>query len=293
METIKNPLVAGWYADPEARFYEGKYWIYVTRSATDYKKQTNLDAFSSVDGIRWTKHEGIIRMEDFPYVTQAVWAPTILRKDGKYYLIFASNDIHRNEEPGGIEIAEADRPEGPFRSMLGRPLIDRFIYGAQPIDAHLFGDEDGRIYLYYGGWGHCNIAEMSPEMNGFIRNKEGNLFKEITPPGYVEGPCMMKYDGTYFLMWASGNWTDGTYCVNYCSASSPWGPFQKTETILEAQEGIADGPGHNGYLEDNKNNKLYIVYHRRYIGDKEPGHRVLCMDRMEIENGRILPIIMT
>ena len=62
-------MVAGWYADPEARFYEGKYWIYVTRSATDYKKQTNLDAFSSVDGIRWTKHEGIIRMEDFPYVT--------------------------------------------------------------------------------------------------------------------------------------------------------------------------------------------------------------------------------
>ena len=112
---------------------QGKYWIYVTRSATDYKKQTNLDAFSSVDGIRWTKHEGIIRMEDFPYVTQAVWAPTILRKDGKYYLIFASNDIHRNEEPGGIEIAEADRPEGPFRSMLGRPLIDRFIYGAQPL----------------------------------------------------------------------------------------------------------------------------------------------------------------
>ena len=95
METIKNPLVAGWYADPEARFYEGKYWIYVTRSATDYKKQTNLDAFSSVDGIRWTKHEGIIRMEDFPYVTQAVWAPTILRKDGKYYLIQAGRSLSK------------------------------------------------------------------------------------------------------------------------------------------------------------------------------------------------------
>lgn len=81
METIKNPLVAGWYADPEARFYEGKYWIYVTRSATDYKKQTNLDAFSSVDGIRWTKHEGIIRMEDFPLCyTGSMGAPRYLEK---------------------------------------------------------------------------------------------------------------------------------------------------------------------------------------------------------------------
>ena len=50
-----NPIVSGYYADPEARFYEGKYWIYVTRSDTDYTKQMNLDAFSSEDLIHWEK----------------------------------------------------------------------------------------------------------------------------------------------------------------------------------------------------------------------------------------------
>ena len=38
-----NPIAEGYYADPEARFYEGKYYIYVTRSETDYKKQMNLE----------------------------------------------------------------------------------------------------------------------------------------------------------------------------------------------------------------------------------------------------------
>ena len=78
------------YADPEARFYEGKYYIYVTRSFTRFEDQMNIDAFSSSDLIHWEKHEGIIDMSGYPYVHRAVWAPTITEKNGKYYLMFAS-----------------------------------------------------------------------------------------------------------------------------------------------------------------------------------------------------------
>ena len=67
-----NPIVPGWYADPEARFYEGKYWIYVTRSFTAYTDQMNLDAFSSEDLVHWEKHEGIIDMSGYPYIYRAV-----------------------------------------------------------------------------------------------------------------------------------------------------------------------------------------------------------------------------
>ena len=91
-----NPIVEGHYADPEARFYEGKYWIYVTHS-TAFPEQKNLTAFSSVDLVNWQCHENIIDMQDFPWVWGAVWAPTIIEKNGKYYLIFATNDIHTDE----------------------------------------------------------------------------------------------------------------------------------------------------------------------------------------------------
>ena len=74
MAVIHNPIVPGWYADPEARRYNGRYYIYVTRSFTDYRKQMNLDAFSSDDLVHWTKHEGIVDMSGFPHIWRAACA---------------------------------------------------------------------------------------------------------------------------------------------------------------------------------------------------------------------------
>lgn len=36
-----NPLFPGWYADPEARIFQDRYWIYLTYSAP-YDEQTFL-----------------------------------------------------------------------------------------------------------------------------------------------------------------------------------------------------------------------------------------------------------
>ena len=40
-----NPVIPGWYADPEAHVFAGEYWIYPTYSAP-YEQQTFMDAFS-------------------------------------------------------------------------------------------------------------------------------------------------------------------------------------------------------------------------------------------------------
>ena len=105
------------------------------------------------------------------------------------------------------------------------------------------------MYLYYGGWGHCNICKMNEEMTGFVPFEDGEVFKEITPPDYVEGPCMMKRGGKYYFMWSAGGWTNGTYRVNTCIADTPWGPFTEASTILSTGDSaIANGPGHNGFL---------------------------------------------
>ena len=208
-------------------------------------------------------------------------------------MVFASNDIQNDEEEGGLEIAVSDCPEGPFRGYLGHPLVDKFVNNAQPIDAHFFKDDDGTIYLYWGGWKHCNVAIMNETMDGFVTLQDGSWCKEVTPPDYVEGPCMLKKDGAYYFMWSAGNWMNGSYHVNYCKADSPFGPFTEFTTILEAQGGIADGPGHHGYLYIEEKKQWLIAYHRRFIGDKEAGHRVLCLEKMVFENGEILPIRMS
>ena len=48
---------------------------------------------------------------------------------------------------GGIGVAVADKPEGPYRDLIGRPLIQNIVNGAQPIDQFVFKDTDGTFYM--------------------------------------------------------------------------------------------------------------------------------------------------
>src|SRR4026207_2154181 len=92
-----NPVIPGWYADPEAHLFEGQYWIYPTYSAP-YNQQVFMDAFSSTDLVTWTKHSRIIDTSTVKWARRAMWAPSVVFKDGWYYLFFGANDIQNDRE---------------------------------------------------------------------------------------------------------------------------------------------------------------------------------------------------
>src|ERR1035437_10898067 len=54
-----NPVLSGWYADPEGAVFGTQYWIFPTWSAR-YNEQVFLDAFSSPDLVHWTKHSHVL-----------------------------------------------------------------------------------------------------------------------------------------------------------------------------------------------------------------------------------------
>lgn len=292
---MKNPVIKGWYADPESRVYNGKVYMYVTRSLP-FEDQHNLDLVVTDDLKTFTKIESILDMSTFKGATFAIWAPTIIDKDGKYYLIFAANDIHEDNEPGGLYIGVCDKPEGPFVNVFadGRPLLNVFHYGAQPIDAHLFKDDDGSIYLYYGGWKHLVGCKMNETMDGFVDidvvGAKDNKFIELTPDTYVEAPYVRKMGGKYHLLYSTGGWTNGTYCVKAGVADSPLSSFTYYDDILKA-DNLADGPGHNSAFTFNGVD--YVAYHRRRIGDKYPHNRELCIDEISVEGDKFHPVKMT
>lgn len=288
-----NPVFPGWYADPEGTIFENKYWIYPTYSAP-YGKQVFLDAFSSPDLIQWTKHSHILDTTSIKWAKRAMWAPSIIQKDKQYFLFFGANDIQSDAEKGGIGIAVADKPEGPFRDYLGKPLIDKFHNGAQPIDQFAFKDADGQYYLIYGGWRHCNIAKLNKDFTGFVPFEDGTTFKEITPQGYVEGPFMFIRNGKYYFMWSEGGWTGPDYSVAYAVADSPFGPFKRIGKILQQNPAIATGAGHHSVIHEKEKDAWYIVYHRRPLGETDGNSRVTCIDRMYFdEKGLIQPVIIT
>lgn len=288
-----NPVFPGWYADPEAAIFNKKVWIYPTYSAP-YDKQVYLDAFSSPDLVHWTKHPHITDTSKIKWAHRAVWAPAITEKNGKYFLFFGANDIQNDKESGGIGIAVSDKPEGPFTDYLGKPLIDKFYNGAQPIDQFVFKDTNGKYYLIYGGWKHCNIAQLNKDFTGFIPFDDGITFKEITPDGYVEGPVMLKRNNKYYFMWSEGGWTGPSYSIAYAIGDTPFGPFKRINKVLKQDTAIATGAGHHSVINVPATDNWYIIYHRRPLGEIDGNSRATCIERMYFDKaGFIKPVIIT
>jgi len=282
----------GWYADPEGLVLDGQYWVFPTFSAR-YEEQVFFDAFSSNDLVNWEKHERILDTTAVKWAWRAMWAPSAIEKDGQFFFFFAANDIQRDEETGGIGVAVSDSPEGPYSDYLGEPLIGTFHNGAQPIDQFVFQDGDD-YYLFYGGWRHANVAKLNASFTGFIPFDDGVTFKEITPEGYVEGPFMLKRNGTYYFMWSEGGWGQDDYRVAYAISESPLGPFERVGTILEQDPSVATGAGHHSVINVPGTDDWYIVYHRRPIPNEDRDHRVTSIDRMVFnDDGTIRPVQMT
>jgi beta-xylosidase len=288
-----SPVFPGWYADPEGIIYDNMYWIFPTYSAP-YEDQVFFDAFSSGDLTNWKKHSCIVDTGAVKWAEKAMWAPSVIKRNGKYFLFFGANDIQSDAEAGGIGIAVADRPEGPYNDYLGKPLVDKFHNGAQPIDQFVFEDSDGKLYLIYGGWRHCNIVRLKDDLTGVEPSVDGTLFREITPEGYVEGPFMFIRNNKYYFMWSEGGWTGPDYSVAYAISDSLYGPFDRIGRILRQDPSIATGAGHHSVMHIPGTENYYIVYHRRPVGEQDRNSREVCIEKMEFdENGFIKEVVLT
>lgn len=313
-----NPVFPGWYADPEARIFDNQYWIYPTYSDDygtpdrstkisaaqlkiqrntinpQYLKQTFLNAFSSTDLVQWKKHSHVLDIKNVKWAAYSIWAPSITKKDNRYYLFFGANDIQNDKQPGGIGVAISQHPYGPFIDYLGKPLINKFYNHAQPIDQFVFKDTNGQYYLIYGGWKHCNIGKLNKNFTGFIPFDDGEIFMPITPDNYVEGPFMFVRKNKYYLMWSEGEWTGPDYSVAYAIGDSPLGPFKRIGKILQQDSSVATGAGHHSVINIPGTDDWYIIYHRRPLGTTNGNHRETCIDTMSFdENDFIKPVRIT
>lgn len=283
-----NPVLPGWHADPELHLFAGRYWIYPTVS-DEYHKQTYFEAWTSSDLTNWRCTGRILDFADIAWSTnRAAWAPSCIERDGRYFFYYSAGD------GAGLGVAVAEKPDGPFRDALGKPFIAESPFGAQPIDANAFIDDDGQAYLYFGGLARAIVVKLARDMISL----DGD-FQEITPENYVEGPFLFKrpnarHENEYYLMWSEGGWGDSSYGVAYGRAVSPLGPFPRIAAVLASDPRIGNGAGHNSVLRLPETDQWIIAYHRRPPEETHGNHRVVCLDRMSFdENDNIEPIILT
>ena len=142
--------------------------------------------------------------------------------------------------------------------------------------------------------GIATSLKLKNDFTGFVPFDDGEIFKEITPKGYVEGPFMFIRNGKYYFMWSEGGWGGSDYKVAYAIGDSPMGPFTRLNTVLEQDPAIGKGAGHNSVIQIPETDEWYIVYHRRPLDRTGANERATCIDRMYFdENGFIKPVKIT
>ena len=257
-EKSGNPLFEGWYADPEGAVFGDEYWIYPTYSA-DFDEQTYMDAFSSSDLVHWTKHPRVLSNENVSWVKRALWAPAVIQANEKYYFFFGANDIKNNEQEGGIGVAIADNPAGPFKDALGKPLVSRSSPGIVAprdfIDPNVFIDNDGTAYLLVGQ-NALNIIRLNEDMISYD-NKPVVLNNTTDLPYFFEGIWMHKYDGKYYLSYSTGpNITGKAPQIAYATADSIYGPYTYRGIILNE---VSSHTNHHSIVEYK--DRWFLFFH--------------------------------
>jgi len=196
----------------------------------------------------------ILDVEDIPWAGRQLWDSDVVEKDGRYYLIYSLKDKNDTFHLG---VAIAEKPEGPFI-----PLPDP-IRGSYSIDPCAFKDDDGEIYVYFGGlWGGqlqryrdnkalesavlpegaepalpARVVRMAADVTQFaeepkpvvIVDDNGQPLKANDPHRFFEASWMHKRDGLYYFSYSTGD----SHLLCYATSESPYGPFRFRGELLQ------------------------------------------------------------
>lgn len=243
-------------SDPTVMFYDNKWYLYPSYGM----------CFYSEDFLHWDFYK------TEPYCPK--YSPTIIPYKDGFLLTSWFCPLYFGKTPFG-----------PF-TLLG-DFIDLDGNKFTPCDPGIFIDDDGRIYLYaydnpdadnYYGYsnriigyeldkdnpclvirGPICLFEMDPFNHPWERHGKYN---QDLYYGWVEGPHMYKKNGRYYLIYASPDTRDSSYCnAVYYSDTSPLDNFicQKRNPLTKSQDSLIRGAGH-GCVCDGPNDTIWCFY---------------------------------
>lgn len=275
-------------ADPAANVFNGRIYVYPSHDwESGVPENDNGDHFNMKDyhvfsmddpeNGEITDHGVILKVEDIAWAGRQLWDNDVVEKDGKYYLYFSLKD---KNDVFHLGVSIADRPEGPFV-----PQSDP-IRGSYSIDPSVFKDDDGSVYIYFGGlWGGqlqryrdnkalesavlaegdepalpSRVAKLTDDMLQFaeephpvvIVDDNGQPLKASDPHRFFEASWMHKYNGKYYFSYSTGD----SHYLCYAIGDNPYGPFTYKGVILEPVVGWTT---HHSIVEFK--GKWYLFFH--------------------------------
>ena len=281
-----NPIIKHHYtADPAALVKGDTLWLYPGHDFAGGQKNYKMKdwlVFSTTDMKNWTEYPVPLKITDFSWAKSGdAFAGDVVERNGKYYWYVSTNW-------SGIGVAVADRPEGPFKDALGKPLLttkDCFAssHSWACIDPAVFIDDDGTAWIFWGnreGY-YAKLKDNMIEIDGEIKQLK---FEGLS---FTEAPWVHKYNGTYYLSYA----TEFPEKIAYAMADKVDGPYVYKGIINE----IAGNSNTNHQAIIKFKDEWYFIYHNGGINpDGGSYSRSIAIEKLYYHaDGTIKPIIMT
>lgn len=138
----------------------------------------------------WIDHGEIFNSSDVGWGLPGwMWAPSVARKDGTYYLYFP----HKYDEDNWrIGVATAPSPTGPFKEVPG------YMEGIWGIDPMVFIDDDGEAFMYTAAFEPL-VVKLKPNMIEVAETPREIVYK--TAPEVQQNHDLQFEEGKrYFLV---------------------------------------------------------------------------------------------
>jgi hypothetical protein len=261
-----NPFLPGWeyIPDGEPKVFGDRVYLYGSHDTAGSKSFCDyiLKVWSAplADLNHWTDH-GISfstrtlagHADDVPWTDNQLYAPDVAEKNGKYYL-------YAQSVGAPCAVGVSDSPAGPFKllSRLKAPAGAPPDFGgwSQYFDPGVLVDDDGKVYLYYGG-GRSHVVQLDPKtmVDVLPGTYKEDVIPREAPFNYQEGPSPRKINGIYYLVYARG------VDLAYATSDSPTGPFTYRGVIVSNSGDAPGGNIHGGLAK--LNGQWYIFHHRQ------------------------------
>lgn len=275
-----NPIIRDKYTADPAVFVEGDtLWLFAGHDSqgnqSNYVMKDWL-LYSTTDMKHWTEHPSPLHIDDFPWAnSHQAYAGHVAKRNGKYYWYVSTNWC-------GIGVAVSDRITGPYKDALGRPLLtgkDCFAskHSWAVIDPAILIDDDNTPYIIWGN-GQCYYAKLKDNMIEI----DGEIH-QIELPDYTEAPWLHKYNGKYYLTYATG-WPEK---IATAVSDHIGGPYEPLGVISE----IAGNSNttHPAIVEFR--NRWIFFSHNGGLHDGTSYSRSVIAEPLHYDaQGRILPI---
>ncbi|WP_181306262.1 glycoside hydrolase family 43 protein [Rufibacter sp. XAAS-G3-1] len=169
----KNPLPVE-FGDPYVLYDAPSklYYMYGTGGGA----KDGFGTYSSKDLVNWKSEGQVFRGNtNGSWDVKNFWAPEVYKVKDKYYLFYSADwrvNPNNEEENFRIGVAVADKPTGPFKHLSDKPIFDP---GYPIIDANVYFDPNGKMYLYYSRCAYKHPVQS--EVADWA--KKSGLFQEI------------------------------------------------------------------------------------------------------------------